>query len=415
MAKQSQCEICKDYQANMNLCKRKWSEVCFDDTDCDFKAGNSESLNSDTFKSTPSYVPNYSRITKRGSVRIEMENDENNSEEARDKHNPKAMNTSSSGSMRKRSYSSYYQIALFFIVLLFTCSLGFVYYLKLEEESLEKVLEKEHVIHLLDEIEQDKTLNSLKMIRHRYEGDTLVIDYFAIPNIASNIQHDSLKYEFQNMVLLYHDKWKEILNSVGDKQSVVIATFNRCYEKKGIYLGKSSTVKQIYSFNELPDSTTTTIAEINKIIDNSVLHEKAMEVFANRKIYDIEEYVRKHYGKNSLLRLHSVTLDKDFVRVALSFDDSMAKIAKSLLDSTRIDPNFKDKVGERGSILKEIFSVCSRTHRGFTIEYIGLKNGTHHTLSWNYDRTMEFKSLFKFETDRHQKSNQYGVTLVNGE
>ena len=406
MARLNQCKDCKDYQSNLNLCTREWKELCFDDTDCKFKFDNIEDSASSTSESEDFNENIHSRVAKRGSIRSGTASDNKVIKEAMEMHAPKIKHSSSSISKRVHPY----YIAIFFIIIILVLGgFGISCYLKNEE----KEQEKSHVNYLLDEIQQDKTLNSIKMISHHYEGDTLLVNYFAIPSIAKKIYKDSLKNEFQNMVLLHHDKWKELLNSVVDKQSIVIATFNRYHHRQETSPDHTSEVKSIYEFEDVEDSTTITLAEINAFIDNPDLRKNAVAVFANRKLFDIEEYVNLHYANTSMLKMHSVTLDKDFVRVALSFDDSRSRIGSTLLDSMNIDPNFTDKVGERGSILREIFSICSRTHRGFTIEYIGSQKGTHHILSWNYDRAMKFKSLFNFGTNPYDETNQVGVTLIN--
>lgn len=405
MAKLNQCENCKDYQANLKLCTREWKDVCFDDTDCKFKLDSNDDSVSPVVETGGREVSTLSRVSKRGSVRSEIAYGDSPYEETRETHSPKKKVSSSSNIIRSRSF---YITVLFCIILLVSGGVGVAYYKNNEAKELSKA----QIICLLDEIQQDKTLNSIRMIGHHYESDSLVINYFAITPIAIKIKKDSLRNEFQNMVLLYHDKWKEVLNNVCDKQSVIVATFNRYDFKNRSYPNHGTEGKSINDFEELTDTLTITIAEVKAFLDNQAMREKAIAVFANRKIYDIEEYVKIHYGKTSILKMHSVTLDKDFVRVALSFDDSKSRIGSSLLDSTSIDPNFIDKVGERGSILKEIFSICSRTHRGFTIEYIGSKKGTHHVLSWNYDRAMEFKPLFKLGTNPYEVTNQSGVTLV---
>lgn len=405
MAKLTQCENCKEYQAGLNLCTRKWKDVCFDDTDCEFLLGNpGDSAGSDV-ESEERSVNNISKITKRGSVRY----DDNFNERVTGTDTSKIQYSNS----KIKSSSSLYSTVAFIVIFMISCCVGVAYFLKNVENEKEKEQAKAHQSYVLDEILQDKTLNSIKMISHYFDGDTLVVNYFAVPQIANCIRKNSLKTEFQNMVLLYHDKWKEVLNTVHDEQSVIIATFNRYDYKNTVPPISTSTLKTVLNYEEVMDTITITMDEVGTFIDNKALRKNAMEVFAKRKIYDIEEYVKMHYRNTAILKMHSVTLDKDFVRVALSFDDSRSRIGTTLLDSTRIDLNFIDKVGERGSILKEIFSICSRTHRGFTIEYVGSQKGTHHVLSWSYDRAMEFKPLFNLGVNPYDETNRTGVTFVN--
>lgn len=364
--------VCKDYQKELNLCKRQWIEVIFDDTICQIQKDDS-SLKSGTENIHNEKLPESNRrIVKRGSP-VNVHNQA--SDLIREKTTETKDSENNSGVFTINMTGITYKVLVLSIALIILGGItGIAYYFYDKHESEERELLVGQTRLVLDDIKQDNTLGCIKLVSYDFNGESLSLSYWLEFDVPNETFRDSLEQSFMYLASLHSDKWKSLRELSGDRQIDINVVFNSKY---------------------YCDSVSTTLEKVCTKIEDKVFFERAMYVFAEYKLIDIKEYTEKHFKKNGLLTFVGVRLDKDFVRLALSFDDSQVRIGKTMLDSTRIDPNFTDKVGERGSILKELFSICARTHRGFKIEYLGTHNKTHHVLSWNYERAMNLKPLFE--------------------
>lgn len=401
MAKLSQCIKCKKYQEKSNICTNTWKEIDFDDTPCSVLSENTQNVD------TISDKQQSSDIFKQVKKRKEGHNTQKNIP------NDKIVDADL---LETEIVEEHKHLHVFFIsvicLILLGLGVGAYYYIWQKQMVEKRGIVVNSVNSIIQEIQEDKTLGSIKIIDYNFHGDTLMVNYWADRSVMDMIKNDSLEQEFMYMVLLHRDQWRSIVHVIDDMPIKVTAFFDINRLNRGKQLGGK------YSMNHLNNHAdtlhfTTTIAHIDSIIKDPLLFSKAMEVFANRKLIDIKEYVIKHFGNNGLLKFHDIRLDKDFVRLTLAYDDSKMKIGGTYLDSIRINPNFTDKVDERGSILRELFSICSRTHRGFSIEYRGTRKNTRNSISWNYKRAMGFKESFYLGVDPNQKTNQWSVVTVS--
>lgn len=253
---------------------------------------------------------------------------------------------------------------------------GYAYFQFKERQEQER---KENLVwkamYELSVVEGDKTVNYLRLHDTHYENGQLKMDFLVHnPGFRPFLLKDSMiRAMFHSVVALNKEHW---------------ATAASYLEEAGV------DTELTFIYRDTAPTMIISHRQLAKVIANEELMEAAMADFVLFKTKEVLGYAKQNYKGDSYITPDSTTLTRDYVTLYLSFDDSKYYLDKSLLDTTRVGVHFTDRVGDMGSILDGMLSICSRTDRGFAFVYKGTKKNTTHRLEWNRERTRKILSEY---------------------
>ena len=274
---------------------------------------------------------------------------------------------------------------------------GGYYYIQYKDEQerqrLEDLIWKAR--YELSIVESDKTISYLRLNNTKYEDGMLKLELLmhTSHDIIKAVGSDSTAHSkmFFSLVSLYPECW---------------ATVSQCLEEANTdmeltYIDRGRDYKQNVTHSMLK----TYLADEN-IMGNCT------KIFAQLKAAEIYDYACQHFRGDKYLTPDSVSLTDDFVTLYISFDDSKYYLDDSYLDSTRVDVQFTDKVGDMGSVYDGMISLCSRTDRGFAFVYQGSKRNTIHRVPWSRERTRVLCENYKGLIGQQDRKTHQVRTIV---
>ena len=136
-------------------------------------------------------------------------------------------------------------------------------------------------------------------------------------------------------------------------------------------------------------------------------------MFTVLKGCEILRYAKMHFQGDVFFNVDSMSLNDKSLLLCLSYDDSKARLGDSYLRMDRVNPHFTDPVGEMGSILDGMLSICTRTNRGFGFVYTAQKSHKVDRCEWTIDEMREIAEAnrAKFFVG-NRKTNQVKTVIV---
>ena len=258
---------------------------------------------------------------------------------------------------------------------------------------------KDHLVwearKLLDRLCNDKTVDYLRLESVEYKDETVVLNCRLNTPWYSSVTSmiDSLKsQEFASIISLTPNRWDSICNYLMEAQ-----------------------VDMAITFTNFPVSPTISLptSELHSIIHNNDAMAHALYYFVQRKKDEIKNYAIEHFRGDIAFNVDKVTVDKDFVTLFLLYDDSKARLGDSYTDSTRINNHFTDAIGDMGSILDGMWSICSRENKGFAFVYTGKKSHKAKRCEWNAEKACQvYPQYGPAVWHKGRKTNQVTTIIV---
>lgn len=185
-------------------------------------------------------------------------------------------------------------------------------------------------------------------------GETRVFGHasFSMKNIKGSIKDSLMRLELTSLVSIAPNVWDSVFKVLVDANVDMSVTYSNYAERPTI----------VIPFNELQQ-----FQKDKRLLDRGLLY------FIKRKETEVLEYAKGHFKADRFLKADSVSVKNGYVSLYMSYDDSKYKIGNVFLDSKHINPHFTDIVGDMGSILDGMLTICSKTGDGIEFVYIGNK------------------------------------------
>lgn len=251
------------------------------------------------------------------------------------------------------------------IGLIFIIGLGVLFYLHLEREKQRE--KRENLVWLarceLETLRNDKEVQYLRLHNMVYEDDLLKVSYDAsIPsNEITEMFRDSLMYkDFMSVIVLNPDRWKNVSK----------------------YLSEADVDLSITYSSHIESSFIISCEKLSQMLSDEQLFDEGIKLFVQRKKQEVLDYARSHFRNDRFFKVDSISLSKEYVSLHMSYDDSKANLGPSFLDTKKVSLHYTDKVGDMGSILNNMLSICARTNKGFSFVYTAKKS--HKIQKCNY-------------------------------
>lgn len=261
------------------------------------------------------------------------------------------------------------KIIRFLFGLLFVIGLGALFYIYFEQEKLRE--EKENLVWLarceLETLRNDREVQYLRLHNMVYEDGLLKLRYDA--SISSNeiaeMFRDSLMYkDFMSVIVLNPQKWRTISKYLTEAEVDLSITYSSHIESAFIISWK----------------------QLSQMLSDEQLFNEGMELFVQRKKQEVLNYAQSHFWNDRFFTVDSISLSKEYVSLHMSYDDSKANLGSSYLDTGRVSVHYTDKVGDMGSILNNMLSICVRTNKGFAFIYTAQKKRKIQKCQYNAKR-----------------------------
>lgn len=273
--------------------------------------------------------------------------------------------------------------------------LGVAFYIYINEER--KREERENLVWLarceLETLRNDKEVQYLRLHGIAYEDNLLKLKYdTSIPsNEIAGIFKDSLMYkDFMSVIVLNPDKWKDVCQHLSRADIDLHVTYSS-------YIDSSF----IISWEQL-----------SQMLSDEQLFNDGMGLFVQRKKQEVLNYARSHFRKDRYFKVDSLSLSNDFVSLHMSYDDSKANLGPTFLDTSKVALHYTDKVGDMGSILNNMLSICARINKGFAFIYTAQKSRKVQKCEYNAKRA---KKIYENTTDKlwldKRKTNQVRTVI----
>lgn len=383
MAKKEQCNLCKGYNPQSDLCTIKWEQPSFDGVDCDkFQSQDKAKPKPEDYyeKKIPDNETQHGghfsmRVLKRGKsftnrgANVKDESYQSKGDESVAKNHDKK----ESNFVIEISENVFYLgMRILGILLFIVVVLGAIYgayaYMKYQERK-----EKDDLIWKakceLETIRGDKTIGYLRLDKVICDDNVISLSFLRNTHGTNGIMHftDSIMYkEIASLITIAPVKWDSIcslLQTAGVDLNII---FSDVLDKPSIVI---------------PNSLLR-----SKLLTKDLL-EEGNKIFIQRKSEEIIQYARKHFSNDICFKVDTLIVSIDYVTLQLTYDDSKARLGKSFLDTTYVSPHFTDPVGDMGSILDGMLMICERTNKGLAFSYIGEKSKSKSICLWNAEKT----------------------------
>lgn len=372
MAKKKQCNQCKGYNISKDLCTIKWCQPSFDDSDCmEFIAHGSSALNGGAYnkseESSGCTEPDASpiKIVRRGgssksrviSVKSTIKKDTDEGE---------------TSPFTLEIPEQIVRVLLFFLLLSVVSVLsygGYAYLKYVGEQERENIVWKARVE--LEAVRIDKTIQYLRLDTMAYEDRLLKLSFRRNINRQEHISEvpETMIYdEIASVVAINPSRWDSICNCLKEAETDLMITYSDVHLKPNI----------IIPYQELS----------KRLLADDVIRE-GLNLFVKKKEREVLQYARSHFKGDGFFSADSVAEKGDYLTLFLSYDDSKARLGESFLDNNRINPHFTDPVGDMGSILDGMLSICTRINKGVAFVYIGKRNHKVDSCKWDANGTRE--------------------------
>lgn len=256
--------------------------------------------------------------------------------------------------MNKRVKTVISVFFIFGVIAVMGCFVAYIGLKKMRERE-----KREDLVWLarceLETLRNDKEVLYLRLKDINYEDNLLKL------NFATSISFDEIVEKSKDS-LMYKDF-----------MSVIVLNLNK-WEKVSQYLKEAQVDLNItYSNNMVEFPFTISYNQLTDMVSDKQLFDEGLEIFVRRKKLEVLEYARSHFKYDRYFQVDSLHINKDFVSLCLTYDDTKAELGHTFLDPNNVPLHFTDKVGEMGSILNNMLSICARIDRGFAFVYTGKK------------------------------------------
>ena len=395
MAIKEQCIKCKGYNPIAELCTIKWTQPNYDGQTCiEFADPSAPKVSKEKVQEDEMKVIKPG-VTKRGSSRI------NNSRivkgEALSQNNviDKVGKKSESPFILYIHESVIRGIGLLLLVMLLGgIGYGAYYYINQQQaQEREDLVWKARVV--LEAVKGEKTIEYLKLQDMDYTDGLLTLSFLRNYNSSNpyKLITDSIVLaEIASLSAIAPNRWDTI-----------------CH-----YLQLADVdLKIVYS--DLLQNPTVTIDSqaLSEVLLSDKVRKLGLEMFTVLKGCEILRYAKIHFQGDVFFNVDSMSLKDKSLLLCLSYDDSKARLGHSYLRKDRVNPHFTDPVGEMGSILDGMLSICTRTNRGFGFVYTGQKSHKVDRCEWTVDemRGIAEANGAKFFVG-NRKTNQVKTVIV---
>lgn len=369
MAKKEQCLKCKDYNLQIGLCTIKWEEPKFDGTICEQIAVAADgdavdrkpNVNSEEQGTDQPYPKIQTRKGNGKNHRVRIQGSAVVAEE-----NHEVEKTKNVVNIPEKVL--HIIGGILFVLIIGGVGYGAYSYIQHEKDKAKEELVWRARIEL-EAIRSSKIIEYLRLFNIEQDKDLLMLSFVRSEYSANKIITDSvIRQELASLVAIAPDRWDTIYH----------------------YLSKAGVdLQATYSNIKNEPSTTIKHEDFAEKLLSANVKEAGLALFSKLKAAEILRYALVHFDRDIIFRADSVSLDDKFVRLNLSYDDTKAQIGKSYTDTTRVNQHFTDPVGEMGSILDGMLSICTRTNRGFGFVYTGRKSHRKDVCEWNVEKTRE--------------------------
>ncbi|MBR1933247.1 MAG: hypothetical protein IJ841_06130 [Prevotella sp.] len=237
-------------------------------------------------------------------------------------------------------------------------------------------------------LQSDKSIAYLRLKEMKYEDNLLKL-YFTSWPTSYDDNPQELMNDFTSLLTMNPDMWRKVSDYL--QQAAVNLQIN-CSAGLPIMIGN---------------------AQLDSLLDNEKLMERGRQVFVEKKKQEVLKYAQTHFRGDPYFRVEEVKSDDRFVTLRLSYDDSNSYLGKTYTDTARVNAHFTDAVGDMGSILDGMLTICTRTNTGFAFEYTGRKKHTRTRLEWSADKARELqKNIAERYWHRERKTNQVRTVMV---
>jgi hypothetical protein len=226
----------------------------------------------------------------------------------------------------------------------------------LDEEN--KREERENLVWMarceLETLRNDKEVQYLRLHDMAYKGYLLNLRYntsISSDEVAMKYKDSLLVKDFMSVIILNPDKWHKVAQ----------------------YLSEADVDLSITYLSHVESSFIISWEKLVHMLSDEQLLEEGLELFVQRKKKEVLDYARSHFRNDRYFKVDSLSLNQNFVSLHMSYDDSMASLGRSFLDTNNVSLHFTDRVGDMGSILNNMLSICARTDKGFAFVYTAKK------------------------------------------
>lgn len=238
---------------------------------------------------------------------------------------------------------------------------------KREEAREDMVWEARKLI----ETESDARLvGYLRLKEVKYESHKLLLTYDRNMPVEDNetVNDTTVVGEFQSLVILSPDRWREAFRHLEEAEVDLVVVYRNVIKHPSYNFGHEKLAEELLG---------------------TEARQSGLVLFEQLKCAEIMKYAKIHFRGDVLFTADSVHVDKQFVSLCMSYDDKKASLSDPILDSTLVYPHYIDAVGDMGSILDGMRTVCTLTNRGFAFVYTARHSRKVNRVSWSTDRAAE--------------------------
>lgn len=364
MAIKEQCLKCKGYNPSADLCTIKWAQPKYDGQAC------VEFADLSVPKVVRGHVEEELKVVnpavkKRGTSHINksrvvrVESLELNGNDDTDKESPFVL---------KIPESALREFGLFLFVLLFCgiCYGTYWYMNQRQAQKREDLVWKARVE--LEAVKSERTIEYLKLHNMDYTDGLLTLSFlrnYSKYNVNNQITDSVILKEIVSLVVINPNRWDTI-----------------CY-----YLNKAEVdLKIVYSDVLKKPSICIRYSDLSNIILSDEAQKEGIALFTLLKGKEVLGYALKHFSSDRFFRVEGMEMDNENFYLNLSYDDNVAQLGKTFLDTTEVNMHFRDPVGDMGSILDGMLSICTRTNKGFGFTFKGQKSHKIDRVEWSVEK-----------------------------